>query len=762
MTNPDSVLSNPSYQIDYTEEVATITNVVTQTVTAYKDVNGLAQNLVIGATSNLYLQAVGDVFITGSNSSVYFSDADVNINNSLTVASNMTIGSNATIAGTLDVAGDVSTSKDLLVNSNVISHANVYGAHMGVFRSGTRSNVSQVGYTWVINDKDQLELVKYTYFVGQSNPVCKKMALYGINNLGSNDTSDVSYNPLYLGAPPPTSYVTRALAGPYNDNYGSFRQLGVYFDEDGSNYYTTTAVNNPNAYSISVYVDHAGASSISLSPHSVLVAKRRESDDTLVGLVGAESSYKSGHYNNWMNLDCTPLPNGECLVSISKETVDGPTVTIKNYLNNTTLATIPSDAILYMIHMTSSFTVKGTYYVRSSETNVSSAVYYNYLQGVRYYLENNTVVLQLSVENVNANVDLYWGDSSTPIANVSTNYHDAALTMLLEPSMTSGTVTSLSLANVYKVPSAGYIQFVYYGWGSGSPLLPTNASSTAIDVVHFITIPGPDISSGVPDITVYNGFDTVLTTVPAVDSQDVPLSTDTWMASLVTRISASDGSITDAYVLETTNSSDSRQNTQSQVLKPCMMDDGNSVLLTVCNLATNNYRYSDSSSSTLIPVVHDNAGLFHSVLYKRNLNDGTFWTIEIYFSGYGNYGLQSWGQGRQIIEKCPDGGFIICIVLACDPDTTVYVKNADDTVSTFIGQGGCNAILKFSSAGQYLWSCLLVSSIENYAAVGTNGDIYIMGTLPGSTVIDSAGTSYTAQSGIASHIILKSDGTLYT
>lgn len=248
-----SVLSRPQYNISYYDNgdndvLTTIGNVVTTNISAYIDNADTVYDLRIGASSNIVAAAVDNIFLNhGASNSVVLSTHDgaetnqymslgmvndrialTDINNSgididatdvrigrtrfIEGADNMTISMPALNKGlivtppvamqsTLAVAYDTSLHQNLFVSGEcdlrgrLVSYGGVYTPDIALFKSTPSvQGAAQVGYTWKINDNDQLELVKYTFFDSDTTAVSKRVAVFGNAAIRSTDTSDVNYS----------------------------------------------------------------------------------------------------------------------------------------------------------------------------------------------------------------------------------------------------------------------------------------------------------------------------------------------------------------------------------------------------------------------------------------------------------------------------------------------------------------------------------------------------------------------------------------
>ncbi len=93
------------------------------------------------------------------------------------------------------VRGSELVQGSLTVGNNVICQSNVYAQNYNMFRmrdSNTSMNAASLaGFAWVVNDMDQLELLKYASF--SNKRVTKRVAVFGQNRLSSANASDSNY-----------------------------------------------------------------------------------------------------------------------------------------------------------------------------------------------------------------------------------------------------------------------------------------------------------------------------------------------------------------------------------------------------------------------------------------------------------------------------------------------------------------------------------------------------------------------------------------
>lgn len=207
-------------------------DVALKTVRAYHDSNtGLPQDMEIGATGDVNIETLNDMNITYSNAiNVYdskngnsrilqISSPDTNtIISSLTNDVYLTTGNN--LIGKVNVGSTefsesndfqvLKTSKSngflfqspLVLNSspyiagNLVVQNNIFGQTLNAIRTHDPAihpqNARLTGYSFVINDLDQLELLRYHTFADDSS-VTQRVALFGRGSVTSNDLSDYDY-----------------------------------------------------------------------------------------------------------------------------------------------------------------------------------------------------------------------------------------------------------------------------------------------------------------------------------------------------------------------------------------------------------------------------------------------------------------------------------------------------------------------------------------------------------------------------------------
>ena len=244
-----ALLMHPNINVSYfdSDVLNTLPTIAAQNIVAFNS-NNVPQNLNLAGTSNMNLQALKDINIehgaanklvlsTGDNtgaSNAYLS-LSTGVNNRVILTdinhSGVTLTSSNTLIGTtqlteqanyLQIASGknygIAINNNLVVNNDlgvagtaylqsnmyVQGNTNVYGNltaqgkfltnEMAIYKSApSTAGAEQVGYSWVIDANDRLELVKYTYFTGNPVPVTKKIATFGYNSINVGDPSDINY-----------------------------------------------------------------------------------------------------------------------------------------------------------------------------------------------------------------------------------------------------------------------------------------------------------------------------------------------------------------------------------------------------------------------------------------------------------------------------------------------------------------------------------------------------------------------------------------
>ena len=241
-----TLLLHPNINVEYTESniLNTLPTIAVQNIVAFNS-NNVAQNLNLGGTSNINMQALKDINIehgdtsklvvstadsTGASNSylsVEFTDrvvlSDVTQSgvtltstdtiigtthlseqaNFLQISSSldygMAITNNLAVQSNLGVSGDVYLQSNIYVQGNktvlgnIMNEGKFLANELAIYKNSSLNNATQVGYSWIIDENDKLKLVKYTYF-NDDSVVSKKIATFGNSSLQKSDTSDIMYS----------------------------------------------------------------------------------------------------------------------------------------------------------------------------------------------------------------------------------------------------------------------------------------------------------------------------------------------------------------------------------------------------------------------------------------------------------------------------------------------------------------------------------------------------------------------------------------
>lgn len=258
------VFDNQPTSVFYPDEnvVSTLSTLAAKNVVAFKDSDGNNTDLVLGATSNVNVEALDTVNIftgdgalllykttvdesnvrtdrllldvveevqgvtrieAGGSNSLVIMPADANKTTVVgdltitddTVASEVVVSTGAMtdglrLSGNMKVDGYevvrdyLSVGQDAFVGGNTFVNGSVYSKNYNIWKSATEgvatSNASKVGYAFVMNERDQLEIVKYASFSNETNSeVYKKVAVFGTQQLNvaeSNEGAYMAFDPL--------------------------------------------------------------------------------------------------------------------------------------------------------------------------------------------------------------------------------------------------------------------------------------------------------------------------------------------------------------------------------------------------------------------------------------------------------------------------------------------------------------------------------------------------------------------------------------
>ncbi len=231
-----SVIENPLNYHPYYPSLGIendIPNIVTQSITAYKDENGVPQELTVGASSDLNLESEKNVNVYLGTSNAYTLYTSKMLNGTRIDTEVLAVDRNATTNTTVINApqnvsitsGDVANSTftvgslavsqdataqvidtgmnnfrftkgmqvagDVAIANNLITSGNIYGANVNLWMDTVDKDYTRIGYGMRINSQDQLEIIKYAKF--DSNDVLKKVAVFGSGRTTAQDYSDASY-----------------------------------------------------------------------------------------------------------------------------------------------------------------------------------------------------------------------------------------------------------------------------------------------------------------------------------------------------------------------------------------------------------------------------------------------------------------------------------------------------------------------------------------------------------------------------------------
>lgn len=243
----ESVMFNPNYGIAYPDStiINTFNTINATTLNAYSDEDGVAQNLVMGATSNVNIEALegvniyfdesnaltifntstsndvrtdtaiftlqkdasttsiiapslslslagGDTYSTTKISAVTFQDSNATQLMNTTALNGFLIGQPTHLLSNLNV------NEDVVSHNNIACSGNLFSSTLNLYKNINDSNDgsnAQVAYAFYINEHDQLDLIKYNKY-NNSNTVtsiAKRIATFGkLENTASNITGDLN------------------------------------------------------------------------------------------------------------------------------------------------------------------------------------------------------------------------------------------------------------------------------------------------------------------------------------------------------------------------------------------------------------------------------------------------------------------------------------------------------------------------------------------------------------------------------------------
>jgi len=228
-----SVMFSPNYNFDAELDV-NLMNVFpvlsSRIINAYKDQNSVPQPLVLGASSNIRIEAISDTNIynyKGSGLNVYETTVDgqtrtdkkilgvsstdtstiiapepsasntviikaTDLQNTVSVADttikklagyqhlSTTMVNGFRLANSLDIQGKIGIRDSITTSSDLVVGQNIFGSTMNLVRSITDagSDLNQVAYGFYINQYNQLELLRYMKYTGGTSAQ-EKVATFG-------------------------------------------------------------------------------------------------------------------------------------------------------------------------------------------------------------------------------------------------------------------------------------------------------------------------------------------------------------------------------------------------------------------------------------------------------------------------------------------------------------------------------------------------------------------------------------------------------
>lgn len=233
-----SVIVHPLVEADYPEytQISTFSTIAANQLVAYKNELLEAQDLTLGATSNVCLEAVDNVNVymqdgdfklyrsswsndvrddteiltitrdTLTGNTVFTTDGSVIELNPTDPSGTVIIGdfivsssNNYTTFTSTQTGGfmfksafgaeSLLTNGDMVVASNMYVNGHIVGKDLAVWKDAmadSNNELMRVGYAFRINTRNQLELVKYSRFFNDLPDVQKKVATFGMNALDFN------------------------------------------------------------------------------------------------------------------------------------------------------------------------------------------------------------------------------------------------------------------------------------------------------------------------------------------------------------------------------------------------------------------------------------------------------------------------------------------------------------------------------------------------------------------------------------------------
>ena len=507
-----SVIELPNYYNLYSDVDAMndIPNIVTSSVTAYKDINGTALPLVLGASGNMVIESVQDInnymgvsnaytistsmwndltktrtdkeilrVLAATSDITYFSTpSNVVISPVDSATSFITLGSAtvsedgvqqvfSTTLNNFKFAQGVAVAGDVAIANNLYTTGNIYGANVNVWADKENKPYSRVGYGLRINSNDQLEIVKYSKF--NDRDVLKRVAVFGQNAFGSNDVSDNS------------------------SNYLVFNNLGVgVASSDGSL--------NPIA-AVGGGGPATSGTNMTLSGMTTLAGPLVPSTSTAV--VGTSNMFLAGVYtSNLVFPTSTVTVNGASLLQasyLSGSTSNAPTVAaLSNAMSNAygIMSTLLPKAGGIL---SGSLEIEGDFVVRGTTTTINSTT---------LTVADNTILLNSSLSNGTPPVTLQSGievrrgaeQSYLFVFDEQTDYFKVGMSNSLQAVCTRNDVMSSGYAYFDSNQQKLINRTLQYTDVTNTPWTFINNSSNNSNIYFGTASNGPNVAIGTSNV----------------------------------------------------------------------------------------------------------------------------------------------------------------------------------------------------------------------------------------------------------------------
>jgi hypothetical protein len=289
-----SVLTKPPpVVVDYTSDqgYAAYNTIVTTTLVAPVDAVSGAQDLVVGSSSNMTVEACGDVRIYTSNGAlehylvtesagirqdiralnitsapspsnnqviatiaglvIHESDSYQHLgstgglgfkfDDSLLMSGNLTVQQGQVIGRTLSVGGKVDVGSDMMVQGDMFSKSmNVWKDNPS---ASADTDIDRIGFGFRVSDTNHLELVRYVrYHDSNLTTVSQRVAVFGNGNVSPSSASDA------VAVLDPLDYFNKASPGGASNVLGGAGVTSVNIASEwstnavGDLYYTTSRI----------------------------------------------------------------------------------------------------------------------------------------------------------------------------------------------------------------------------------------------------------------------------------------------------------------------------------------------------------------------------------------------------------------------------------------------------------------------------------------------------------------------------------------